>query len=555
MSATSGTGLLHAGTPPAAPAATATPDAAGRTARAALAVVAGLTLAGCVMRVLVARQSLFADELSTYWISADHSLVGVLRLLYSSGPIQHAEITPPLLFVLAWLSTRLGHTALLLRLPSLVAGTATIPLVHAVGRRTVGPRAALAATAFTALAPFMIFYSSEARAYALMIALVLGSTLALLRALDEGRRVWWVLYAVCACAAFYTHYTSAFALAAQLAWVLWVDPGARRAALSATAGAAIGVIPWIPGMIADLDSPTLKILGALSPFTPAAVRFSFTHWAVGYPVALAIPLRDVPGPPALVLFALAGLVALAGLGARLRTSVAQRGWRASAAAVDRRVVLVLALALAAPVGECLASAAGHQLLDVRDLASAWPYAALACAAALTAAGARAGLLALALATAAFGLGGARLLGSRYQRPDYAAAAAYVDSHARPGDVVIDETGALSPGPLTGLDVTLKRRLPVFRAQTPAERTHPFGFSDPIVSQPAAIARAVTAAGTHRVFLVTNAFATGVAALAAKIDTTGGGFPRGWRVVAGGAWPGSGGTLVSVYAPPVPRARH
>ena len=73
--------------------------------------------------------SVFADELSTYWISARHSLGGVLSLLYSTGRIQHAEITPPLSFLASWLTTRLGGSPELLRLPALLAGTATIPLI------------------------------------------------------------------------------------------------------------------------------------------------------------------------------------------------------------------------------------------------------------------------------------------------------------------------------------------------------------------------------------------------------------------------------------------
>ena len=69
----------------------------------------------------------------------------MLSLLYGTGKIAHAEITPPLSFLLVWLRTRLGHSPELLRLPSLIAGTATIPIVYLVGVRTVGRMAALVA--------------------------------------------------------------------------------------------------------------------------------------------------------------------------------------------------------------------------------------------------------------------------------------------------------------------------------------------------------------------------------------------------------------------------
>ena len=68
--------------------------------------------------------------------------------------------------------------------------------------------------------------------------------------------------------------------------------------------------------------------------------------------------------------------------------------------------------------------------------------------------------------------------------------------------MIDETGALSPGPLTGFGVSFLRPLPVVRARSPAERDHPYGFADPFVPLRAAVARAVAAAHGHRVFVVT-----------------------------------------------------
>src|SRR5436305_1528130 len=124
--------------------------------RADAVIVALLVTVGAVIRFLAARQSLFADELSTYWIVATHGLGGVMSLLYGSSAIQHAEITPPLQFVLSWLTSQLGHSPELLRAPSLIAGVATIPAVYLLGLRTVGRRAALLATALTTLSPFMI---------------------------------------------------------------------------------------------------------------------------------------------------------------------------------------------------------------------------------------------------------------------------------------------------------------------------------------------------------------------------------------------------------------
>ena len=92
---------------------------------------------GFGLRVAVARQDLFADELSTYWIVANNDLDGVISVVNSD-----AEITPPLSFVARLADTQMRAVARVLRVPSLLAGTLTIPAVYWLGMRTVGrPRA------------------------------------------------------------------------------------------------------------------------------------------------------------------------------------------------------------------------------------------------------------------------------------------------------------------------------------------------------------------------------------------------------------------------------
>ncbi len=423
-----------------------------RDARPWLLAVLALTALGAIPRVIVAHQSVFADELSTYWISVTHSLGGVMSLLYSTGRIQHAEITPPLSFVASWLTTRLGHSPELLRLPALLAGTATIPLVYALGRRAIGRNGALLAAAVTAFSPFMIYYSAEARAYGLMMFLTGCAVLSLLEALDTGRRRYWVLYAVFSAAAFYTHYTCLFVLAVAAVWALWFEPrGAPLGAGRQRRRGALLVVPWIPGLIADLQSPTVAILSALSPFTAYAVRIDIQHWALGYPYTVAGGLAKLPGVPSLLLLAAVAVLTVIGLVIRGRREDWGPAWRRPARILapdypHRRVLLVVLLMLATPVGEIVGSAIGSHIIGVRDLAASWPYLALTGAAVVTAAGPRFGLAAAALTVVAFALSVPKMLSSDFQRPDYRSAANYVAAHARPGDTVVDVTGALSPGP-------------------------------------------------------------------------------------------------------------
>ena len=268
----------------------------------------------------------------------------------------------------------------------------------------------------------MIFYSTEARAYQTMTVLVLLSTLALLTAVERGGRRWWVAYAACAALAAYAHYTSVFCLGAQLAWVLWAHPPARKAALLATAGALLAYLPWLPGFIDDLNMPDSRIMSDFSPVTPHTVRLALEHWSVGYPYPQPTSeLRDLPGVLGLALEAIGLAIAIVAVAVRAIGS----GLRGRLA-IDRRLVLVTAMALAAPLGELAASAAGTNLLAARNLAVSWPWFALLLGTILVAAGPRLGVLAAGLVLAGFAIGGVKMTEERFQRPDFAGAAAIID---------------------------------------------------------------------------------------------------------------------------------
>jgi hypothetical protein len=203
--------------------------------------------------------------------------------------------------------------------------------------------------------------------------------------------------------------------------------------------------------------------------------------------------------------------------------------------------------LATPLAELVLGALGNSVFSVRDLGASWPYGAIAVGVALTLCPPRWMALGAGLALAGFLLGSTKMLSGNFVRPNYQGAASYVEAHIRPGDVVVDETGALSPGPLTGLDVALNRRLTIFRAEAPAERGHPFGFLDPIIPLQTAVSQAVAAGRGHRVFLVTNAFVTDIAGFAGRINPAPSQFPSSYRLTGEQRYKGIGGTVVAVYS--------
>ena len=156
-----------------------------------------------------------------------------------------------------------GRSEVVLRLFSLLCGTAAIPALFALGRRmsasaTVGLTAAL----LLAVSQHQVEYSQETRAYAWIVLLTICSTYALLRALQGGRVGWWIAFAIAALLTAYSHYSGLFALIGQgAAGVAWcgrkpADRRLLRRHLLAMAGIAVLLIPeyWLylrPGLLAD----------------------------------------------------------------------------------------------------------------------------------------------------------------------------------------------------------------------------------------------------------------------------------------------------------------
>lgn len=456
-------------------------------------LVALLTALGFALRLATFDQSLIGDELSTYWILDGASLGEVLSSIRSDD-----EITPPLYFTLAWLTMKIGPDPEWVRLPSLLAGTATIPLVYLLGARTVGVRAGLIGAAVFTLSPFMIYYGAEARSYAVMLLLLTASTLALLGALRGRRTGAWVLYAVCSAGAMLTHYTALFPLAAQLAWALWFHRDAVRPLLLANVGAVVLFSPWIPGFIADNNSPTTAILAGLSPFTADFVWQSTKNWAIGYPY---VQLDIVPGNLATVM--LAGGLALAAATALIRGASWLRTAGVSARVAIRGtppgLVLVVLLALAAPAGEALYSALGSDILGARNLNSSWPGLALSIGALLTAAGPVLGVACALAVLAGFGIGAARALDGPAARIDAKGAAEVIEERSSPEDVVVD-TYVLTPVPLTALDVYLPQTHPEFRLGLPVS-DRPFTVFDPVPPPRRLMQEALDSANGGPIFLV------------------------------------------------------
>ena len=178
--------------------------------------VLGLALLAGIVRVpTLAEQSFWLDEGYTERL-VRMSFGGMLHAI----PI--SESTPPLYYAVAWCWTRLfGYSEFALRSLSALAGILTVLFVFALTVRLAGRKAGLLAGILVASSPLLIWYSQEARAYALATCLSTLSLLCFVGFRDTRARGWLTGWTISAALGLATHYFVAFVVGPELAWLLW----------------------------------------------------------------------------------------------------------------------------------------------------------------------------------------------------------------------------------------------------------------------------------------------------------------------------------------------
>lgn len=151
---------------------------------------------------------------------------------------------------------------------SVLAGTATLAVLYCLVARLAGRPAALVTCLVAAVSPMAVWYSQEARQYALTGLAVSISYLALAFFQINPRRLWAALYGLTVVIAAYLDYSALYALVPQVLILLFVlHRHARRATpiFVACAVAVIAYLPWLPQVLRsmrDLGNSRAGYLGA-----------------------------------------------------------------------------------------------------------------------------------------------------------------------------------------------------------------------------------------------------------------------------------------------------
>jgi mannosyltransferase len=213
---------------------------------AAAAACAPAAVAAAAMLVLgwwgIARDnSMGNDEVATRWAA----LLPLRELAHLLGNV---DAVHGLYYLLMHGWVALGSSPVVLRIPSVIAMAVAAVLMVIIGRRLTGSGwAGLFAGLIMVLTPSISFYAQTARSYAMVFACVLGSTLALMYALEAeaaGRasRRRWLAYAGLITLGGYLNEMSLLVLAAHAVTVLlarYGQPTVERWVWAAGGGAAL----------------------------------------------------------------------------------------------------------------------------------------------------------------------------------------------------------------------------------------------------------------------------------------------------------------------------
>ncbi len=164
--------------------------------------------------------------------------VGLLgAMIRQNGPLYY--------FLLRGWVARVGHTEYGMRFFSLLFGVLGVPLTAALGTRLVGRTAATVAAALMAISPYMVWYGQEVKMYTLVPGLVLLALYGLRRGIDEGRG-WWAVQVAATTLLLYTHIWGALLIPLQILWLAAEWPRWRPRWRGALVGMALLTLPYLP---------------------------------------------------------------------------------------------------------------------------------------------------------------------------------------------------------------------------------------------------------------------------------------------------------------------
>jgi hypothetical protein len=202
----------------------------------AIALLALAVVVAAVLRLVGGNDQLWYDEIVTLVDSVRKPFADIVTHFPSdNGHVFYS--------VLAHISIALGgDTPFMLRLPAILLGVASIPLIFEMGTRITSRFEAVAAAMLATVSAHHLWFSQNARGYTLLLVLALLSTQLILDGLKTRSKTPWLLFAVASALGAYTHVTMVLAVFGQAIAIALHLLAGRRFTLEELKGPAIGFV-------------------------------------------------------------------------------------------------------------------------------------------------------------------------------------------------------------------------------------------------------------------------------------------------------------------------
>lgn len=212
-------------------------------------IISIITILGLVFRLILANQSFWLDEGASIEIASRPFLNLISSMVY--------DFHPPLYYLLlkAWLPLS-GHTEWLIRLPNILIGVVTIPVVYLLTKEISGKTKGFflyLPALLLAINPFHIYYSQELRMYGSNTLLTALSWLFLLRLRKESGNKNGLFFTLVTVLNLYTFYGAFFNLFSQLLFTVWDKNNSKKIYLW-VATSILFFLPWLPVLNSQLKN-------------------------------------------------------------------------------------------------------------------------------------------------------------------------------------------------------------------------------------------------------------------------------------------------------------
>ncbi|MHB0998962.1 MAG: glycosyltransferase family 39 protein [Armatimonadota bacterium] len=202
-----------------------------------------ITIFALILRLYnLGQESLWIDEGFSLRDSANLHLLGETRPLY-------------FLLLKGWMGLG-AHSEFMMRLPSALFGAASVWVLFVIGKKLIGTKPSLLASAFMAVSVLQINHSQEVRMYSLVVFIILLSTYFLILFLETGRK--WAIagYLASAFAGLLTFPLTVLILITHGLYTLVYVKAYKPRSLVTISGLIVTAIVWVPWLMNNMQAST-----------------------------------------------------------------------------------------------------------------------------------------------------------------------------------------------------------------------------------------------------------------------------------------------------------